>query len=1118
MTGPDDETHGIDARLEEVFARLLDLSPEERARVIEAECGQDARVVARVRRLLAAHDTAERLLPTPPNEGSMPGADSFQSDPLLGESVGMYRVERLVGIGGMGAVYEATQESPKRRVALKVMRAGLVAKGAAQRFRVEAEALGVLEHPHIARIYEAGVAITKGGRLPYFAMEFISGRTLLEHAKSHRMSTRERIGLFVAVCDAVEHAHRRGIIHRDLKPGNILVTEDGQAKVLDFGVARLTASDLPASTLHTEAGQLLGTLQYMSPEQASGDPHAVDTRSDVYALGVVLYEMLSGVLPYDVSTSTLLQAAQMIREREARPLGEVMGELRGDVETIVRKAIEKRAEMRYQSAGELAADLRRYLAHEPIAARAPSAVYYLRKFVRRHRALSLGGASVIAALLLGVVGTSIGLKRAMDARRLADTNAGESARHAAESEINEYIANVQAASASMRAGDLGTARARLDAAHPKHRGWEWNLARAQLDQSVRTLVPAGGHFCTGLALSRDEQFLAITNGDSLAIFDAESGRRVRARSRDGLSHSRFGAVAWSPDGSRLAVSLAYDRRVAILDSISLEPMSQIDGLVDEVSGIDWSPDGSHLAVGAGFWTSAQDKDRTITLHDGKDGRLIRTITGLPARANMLRWSPDGSRLLASTKEGVAVFDTDSWLAIARTPEPTPSARDAGAGWSADGRWALTAHAGIVQIMDFARPAAPRRYAVAHSEPAHVAILSGGETFVAAMPGGVAVFDVESGRVRRFLRGVEGGVFQFVASTRRATAWTGASTGEVKQWDLNAVGDVLEVQAIDVATPTPDFESVVHPCPILGENGKGPLSVRDGRTGEVVREFYAGEATEAGSTLTITPDGRYVIRTQAGPVLTAYDLLEGTTWTRRLGTGRDVGVSVCTPDGSLVLHGVGEVIRCFEAPTLAPSAGWALAEGPIAPGVLGETLRISPDGRLAACAATDGRVALVRRGGPGIEFVQAIPGQTTFVAFSPDGAWVAVGSAEGYVALVAVAERRVAARLGPLATHVARMCFDTESRRLFVPQRDGTIRILGLFWMPGSKDPKLVEVSTLRAGPYWIEHTYLSNDGTRFMAATAWPANRYFIWDTRQANSLSKQGREVEPPLDLPQDR
>ncbi len=1107
MTGPDDDTRGMDTRLEEVFARVLDLSPEERARVIEAECGQDARAVARLRRLLAAHDTAERLLPTPPNEGRLPGGESLHGDPLLGERVGMYRVERLIGIGGMGAVYEATQESPKRRVALKVMRTGLVAKGAAQRFRVEAEALGALEHPHIARIYEAGVAITKGGRLPYFAMELISGRTLLEHAKTQRMSTRERIGLFVTVCDAVEHAHRRGIIHRDLKPGNILVTPDGQAKVLDFGVARLTASDLPATMPHTEAGQLLGTLQYMSPEQASGDPRAIDTRSDVYALGVVLYEMLSGVLPYDVSTSTLLQAAQMIQDQEPRPLGELVAELRGDVETIVRKAIEKRPEMRYQSAGELAADLRRSLSHEPIAARAPSAVYYLRKFVRRHRALSLGAASVIAALLLGVVGTSIGLKRAMDARHLADQNAAESVRHAAESEINEYIANVQAASASMRAGDLGTARARLEAAHPKHRGWEWNLARAQLDQSVRTLAPGGGHFCTGLALSRDEQSLAMTNGDSLAIFDVETGRRVRGRSRDGLSGSRFGAVAWSPDGSRLALSLAYDRRVAILDSLTLEPVAHIDGLVNEVVGIEWSPDGSLVAVGAGFWTSAEERDRTITLHDGNDGRLVRTITGLPARANTLRWSPDGARLLAGTVRGIAIYDTESWQRVGVTPEPASSARDAGAAWSEDGRWALTAHAGIVQIMDFARPTAPRRFAIAHSEPAHVAILSGGDAFVATVAGGVAVFDVESGRIRRSLRGIEGGVFQFVASTRRAAAWTGASTGEVKEWDLNAVGDVLEVQAIDVATPTPDFRSVVHPCPILGENGKGPLSVRDGRTGEVVREFYAGEAIEAGSTLTITPDGRYVIRTQAGPVLTAYDLVEGATWTRRLGTGQDVGVSVCTPDGSLVLHGVGPAVRCFEVPTLSPSVGWTLAEGPIAPGVLAETLKISPDGQLAACSASAGRIAIIRRDRPGVEFVEVMEGMTNSVAFSADGAWIAAGGTEGQVALVDVSQRRVAARLHPLATQVARMCFDRESRRLFVPQRDGTIRILGLFWLPGSPDPRLVEVSTLRAGAYWIEHTYLSADGTRLMAATAWPANRYFIWDTRGEGRILEERRE-----------
>ena len=232
----------------------------------------------------------------------------------LPATIGRYRIVRLIGEGGMGAVYEAEQDQPRRTVALKVIKPGLASPELLRRFAQEAQVLGRLQHPGIAQIYEAGTADTGFGSQPYFAMEFIRGAALRDYADSRHLGLRERLELMVRICEAVQHAHQRGVIHRDLKPGNIIVDEAGQPKVLDFGVARVTDSDTQA-TLQTDVGQLVGTLNYMSPEQVLADPLDIDTRSDVYALGVILYELLSGRLPYQIS-KRLHEAMQTIREEE----------------------------------------------------------------------------------------------------------------------------------------------------------------------------------------------------------------------------------------------------------------------------------------------------------------------------------------------------------------------------------------------------------------------------------------------------------------------------------------------------------------------------------------------------------------------------------------------------------------------------------------------------------------------------------------------------------------------------------------------------------------------------------------------------------------------------------
>ena len=312
--------------------------------------------------------------------------------PALPTRIGHYRIIRLLGEGGMGSVYEADQEQPRRRVALKVIKAGWASPDLLRRFEQESQALGRLQHPGIAQIYEAGTAATAFGLQPFFAMELIHGIPLCEYAQSKHANVRQRLTMMVHVCDAVQHAHDRGIIHRDLKPGNILVDEQGQPKVLDFGLARATDSDARA-TRQTDIGQLLGTLAYMSPEQVSADPMALDTRSDVYALGVIFYELLAGKLPYRV-TQSVHEVVETIRQSDPVPLSSVNRVYRGDIETIVAKALEKDRDRRYASAADFAADIHRYLDDQPIAAKPPNTIYQLQKFARRHKALVAGTASV----------------------------------------------------------------------------------------------------------------------------------------------------------------------------------------------------------------------------------------------------------------------------------------------------------------------------------------------------------------------------------------------------------------------------------------------------------------------------------------------------------------------------------------------------------------------------------------------------------------------------------------------------------------------------------------------------------------------------------------------------
>ncbi|MCC7292006.1 MAG: serine/threonine protein kinase [Phycisphaerales bacterium] len=342
---------------------------------------------------------------------------------------GRYRILEAIGEGGMGVVYLAEQDNPRRRVALKLIKGGFDSARVLRRLEFEAHILAKLQHPGIAAIIESSVAITDHGAQPYFAMEYVEGERLTEYARNARLSTRRRLELLSRVCEAVHHAHQRGVVHRDLKPGNILVTADGQPKILDFGVGAVTDGSYETTTQHTRTGQFVGTLPYMSPEQVSGDPRTVDTRTDVYALGVLGYELLTGRLPLDLKDKPLPEAVRIIQEDTPPSMSTLDRALGGEVQRLIGKAMEKDRDRRYPSADAFAADIGRFLRDEPIEARGDSAWYVLRKYIRRHRWMAASAALTAVFLLTFAVYAGV----------QADIN-----RHLAEEQSKAHLAAVAA--------------------------------------------------------------------------------------------------------------------------------------------------------------------------------------------------------------------------------------------------------------------------------------------------------------------------------------------------------------------------------------------------------------------------------------------------------------------------------------------------------------------------------------------------------------------------------------------------------------------------------------------------------------------------------------------------
>jgi len=583
--------------------------------------------------------------------------------------IGRYRIIGLIGEGGMGSVYEAEQDTPRRTVALKIIRPAVANPEVLRRFEQESQALGRLQRPGIAQIYEAGTVDTGFGPQPYFAMEFVGGHSPREYSEAHKLTTRDRLEMVAKICDGVHHAHQRGLIHRDLKPGNILVDDTGQPKILDFGVARVTDSDARA-TLQTDVGQLVGTLAYMSPEQGQADPLDIDIRTDVYALGVILYELLPGQLPYPISKK-IHETIQTIREQDPMRLGAVNRSYRGDIETVVAKALEKDRARRYTSAAELAADIRRHLNDEPILARRPSASYQLQKFVRRNTALVAGAAAVFLVLVVGVITTSWMAAVAQEAQR--------------DAELNLYHSNIESADREGLASNVQNADRLLEEARVTLPNWEWHYLsrRNHMEDAVIT-----GHRepILAMALGPDAKQLRTVSADNtVKLWDLETRKEISTATLGGTaSDAQFGnrfPVMFGNNGRILfstvftGTGLSFDMRPQFLDLVTgkrlysvFSDFTQYQLLAQSPPYLlALSPNGSRAAAAYEINTSRS----TLTLRCWDTGTGVDLFTPVEGRRPIshLTFSPDESMLAVMEKGSVKILNARTGQKIVEFGNP-----------------------------------------------------------------------------------------------------------------------------------------------------------------------------------------------------------------------------------------------------------------------------------------------------------------------------------------------------------------------------------------------------------------------------------------------------------------
>jgi serine/threonine protein kinase/WD40 repeat protein len=695
-----------DRHAEEILATAMEIADAAARRAyLDRTCAGNEALRREVESLLAADQQAGAFMSAAAGKTTLPLPPSEKA----GERIGRYKLLEQIGEGGFGVVWMAEQEEPvRRRVALKIIKLGMDTREVVARLEAERQALAMMDHPHIASVFDGGATDT--GR-PYFVMELVKGIPITDYCDANKLSTRERLELFMQVCHAVQHAHQKGVIHRDLKPSNILVTvKDDRPvpKVIDFGIAKATQARLTEKTLFTRLQQRIGTPAYMSPEQAGLGSLDVDTRSDVYSLGVLLYELLTGRTPFD--TQRLLAAGydavmRTIREEEppkpstrlstlkAEELSAVAAQrgaesaklgrlVRGDLDWIVMKALEKDRQRRYETASAFARDLERYMNQEPVSAAAPSLGYQLAKFARRNR----GALATLAAfVVLLLTGTAMSVWQAIRAtesahqadtqQRIATNETARATRLASESELarrraetNAYVGRILLASQFLQSGDRANAEQALNECDPALRRWEWHYLQRSLHGELLTIAPPQGFGSDykwpdradpwQLRFTRDGTRLWISwhpEGSLFyeAIYSVPDGRRLVGATNECLGLP-------NRDGSKVVRRATAQTPAAIIETATGRVLTTLEAAQETPVAL--SPDESLIAAWAVRPVYGKPLPNRLLIASANTGRIIREI-GLSDGGKALLWSPDGRWLVAAGEKTNQVVEVQSGRAM-----------------------------------------------------------------------------------------------------------------------------------------------------------------------------------------------------------------------------------------------------------------------------------------------------------------------------------------------------------------------------------------------------------------------------------------------------------------------
>lgn len=1006
-------------RAHALFVEALGMEAVARDEFLRSACPPDSPLRKRVEQLLAAAATPTDFLETPALQSVAPGPALVPGCPPSSVSVRGYRVVRMIAAGGMAVVYEAMQEQPSRRVALKVMNRALTHTSAVRRFRFETEVLARLRHPGVAQIFDAGTCDAgQGHPVPFFAMEYVeAARTLIDYAQCECLPLRDRLVKFAEVCDAVQHGHQHGVIHRDLKPGNILVGSDGRVKVIDFGVARSVDAEQGGLTRQVDVGKLIGTLNYMSPEQCTALA-AVDIRADVYSLGVILYQLVTGRTPFDLNSVPLLNAVRIITYDPPRRPGSLAPACRGDLEAIIGAAMEKEPARRYPSAGALADDLRRYLNHQPVTARPPTVVHHACLFAWRHRTFAIATLIVAGILVAAGVVTAVSavrLAREADARRRAEGRAlveRDAARRIS------YIASVGGAMASAQNNDYAQARSRLTQAPVELRNWEWSFVSAIVEQGEE-VIPAHGDMVLSLAMSQDGRRLASGSRDGgIGIWDSAS--RTPLHRFDGLVDAQVNSVAFTRDGRRI-VAGAADHTIHVLDTESGRPVVVFRG---HTAGVEC------VACGPQDVVASASASGTLRLWKAESGEEIRSLSDQPGGIRGVAFSPDGTKMITWNRansvwvraaDASAVYLRLSFEGKAECAVVSPDGQTLAVGGS-DGRVTLyQTETGAIRREFTTAPSISTVRSLAFSRDGQW-ILAG------QIDRTITIWHVDSGAVRSRLLGHSEAVSGLAVSPEGDRVFSASWDRTIRVWPMDEPED------------------------------HSPIRTLNGHSNHVL-------------TTAVSPDGSLFASGGLDRTVCLWDRQRGSLLATLPAQPGAVHSVAFAPNGErLASAGSDGCIRVWSTrtgaceSTIDPKVGplWTVAFSPAQP-----HLASAGDDRVVRVWSTADQ-----------HLVQSLSGhesRVTCVAFSPDGSTLASVSQEGTIRLWDVASGRQLLRMAGHTLYVYTLVFSPDGRFLYSGSRDQTVRI----W--NTQSGQCLDV--LSSQGHLVSSLTVSPDGNRLAAGS-----------------------------------